>query len=571
MYILGISCFYHDSAAALICDGKIVACAQEERFTRIKHDASFPENAINFCLRCANISPFDIDYVVFYEKPFLKFERILLSMLGTYPLSYRSFQESMMVWLGDKLWIKNKIKEKLKLQDDKILFCEHHLSHCASSYFCSPYDNAAVLSVDGVGEWTTTAIGIASENKIKFMKEIKFPHSVGLLYSVFTAFLGFKINDGEYKVMGMAGYGKPRYVDKIYKLLKRFDDGSIFLDMKYFSYHFSSTTSFSKYFEYIFGSPRNPSQDKLDEYYADIAASIQYVTEEIMLGIANFLYKETNCKNLCISGGVALNCLANTKILKESNFENIYIFPSPGDSGGAVGCAMYVYYTLTNKKKNFVMEHTFYGEEFSRDEIKDFLEKRNVSYRFIDDEEDLLDVVCDYILDGKIIGWFQGRFEFGPRALGNRSILADPRKEEMKDIVNKKIKFREPFRPFAPAVLWDRVEEFFDIENVKLHYPSRFMLYAPVVKEDKAKVIPAVVHIDGTSRLQAVFYDTNPRFYKLIKKLEEKTGIGVILNTSFNLKDEPIVATPQDAFSTFKRSNIDILVMGNFIVERSSI
>lgn len=591
MYILGISCFYHDAAAAILKDGILIAAAEEERFTRKKHDYDFPINAIEFCLRKAKINANDLEFVIFYEKPFIKFERILMTTFQMFPRSWKVFREAMITWLLDKLWIKSIIKSKLKIPENKILFEEHHLSHAASAFLCSPFDESAILTVDGVGEWVTTTMGVGKGNQITLFKEIRFPHSIGLLYSAFTAFLGFEVNEGEYKVMGMAPYGSPKYVDKVYKLLDVAEDGSFELNMDYFSYHYSCDRTFNFRFEELFGRSRDPKAhfftsssgypsyygekpsnydelSKQNQYYADIAASIQRVTEEILLQMVNYLYKETGLKKLCIAGGVGLNSVANGKMLQETPFEEIYIQPAAGDGGGAIGAALYAYYTLLNKPRQFVMEHAFWGEEYKEEEIKKFLEGENINFEYIEDDEKILDKVVEYLQEGKVIGWLQGRFEWGPRALGNRSILADPRRAEMKDIVNTKIKFREPFRPFAPSVLAEKTADFFELETPEKHYPARFMLFVVPVKEDKRNVIPAITHVDGSGRLQTVHKEVNPRYHRLIEKFGEATGVPVVLNTSFNLKGEPIVNTPQNAFNTFSKSEMDVLVMNRFLVKK---
>jgi len=593
MYILGISCYYHDAAACLLKDGKVVAAAEEERFTRKKHDFSFPINAITFCLDYANIKGQDLNYVVFNEKPFLKFERIIKTILSTYPHSLGLFQEVLINWIADKLWIKSLIEERLCISRNKILFCQHHLSHAASSFFCSPFSEAAILTCDGVGEWTTTALGFGKanwnnkgKNEIQLFEEIKFPHSLGLLYSVFTAFLGFEVNEGEYKVMGMSAFGEPKYIDKIYELIKVNSDGSFRLNMKYFSYHYHINRSFNKNFEELFGKPRNikarfvtsktslydyadpPTEEefKSSQYYADIAASIQKVTEEVLIKIAKYLYHKTGFKKLCLSGGVALNCVANSRILKETPFEEMFIQPSAGDGGAAMGAALYVYHCLLQRPREFILQHTYWGKSYSNAEIKSFLDENNIDYMHIADEDSLLSSIVEDIISQKVVGWFQGRFEWGPRALGNRSILTDPRQEKMKDTVNIKIKFREPFRPFAPSVLYEKAEDFFELNNFLFQSPLRFMLYTlPAKKKD---LIPAVTHIDGSSRIQIVDKETNPLYYNLISKFYEKTGIPMLLNTSFNLKSEPIVNSPGDAFNTFSKSGIDILVLGNFVIKK---
>ena len=562
MYILGISCYYHDAAACLLKDGEILAASQEERFSRLKHDCSFPVNAIEFCLNYANITTKVLSYVVFYEKPFLKFERIIKTVLAVYPRSVGIFQEAIINWMKDKLWIRSLIEEKLDVAQNKILFCEHHLSHAASSFFCSPFSEAAILTVDGAGEWATTALGYGkanwnneARNELELFDEISFPHSLGLLYSVFTAFLGFEVNEGEYKVMAMAGYGEPRYIDRIYGLVKVNNDGSFRLNMKYFSFHYSGKHAFNNKFKKLFS----------DCNYFDLASSIQKVTEDILIKIAGFLYQKTKLKKLCFAGGVALNCVANWRILKETPFEEIYIQPAPTDAGGALGAALYVWHCLLKKPRKFILRHAYWGKEYSQIEIKNFLERNCLKYDYIPDEERLLALVADALISQRVVGWFQGRFEWGPRALGNRSILADAREEKMKDIVNK-IKTRESFRPFAPSVLMERLEDFFCINDIGKSYPLRFMLYALPLK-NKA-LIPAVTHIDGTTRPQILDKQTNPRFYKLIERFYQKTGIAALLNTSFNRKGEPIVNSPEDAVDIFAKSSMDMLVLENFILKK---
>ena len=591
MYILGISCYYHDSAAALIKDGEIVAAAEEERFSRIKHDFDFPEKAIGFCLRQAGITSKDLDYVVFYEKPFHKFERILMTTLQTFPRSWKAFREAMITWLGDKLWVKSIIKDKLDIKDNKVLFGGHHLSHAASAFYPSPFEEAAILTVDGVGEWTTAAMGVGKGTEIQLRKEIKFPHSLGLLYSAFTAFLGFKVNNGEYKVMGMAPYGQPKYTDKIYdNLVKVAEDGSFWLDMDYFSFHHSDTRTFNSKFVELFGNPRDPEMnfftsgtrfptyfgekpsnyDELcreNEHYADVAASIQRVAEEIILKLVNSLHQETGLKKLCMAGGVALNSVANGRILRESPFEDLFIQPAAGDGGGALGAALHAYHGLLGKPRGFVLEHAYWGKGYTEEEIKEFLDSNSIAYEYFSDDEKLMKRVVDDLVGGKVVGLYQGRFEWGPRALGNRSILADPRSEEMKDLVNVKIKFREPFRPFAPVILEENIEDFFLGDNVAKQFPARYMLMVLPFKEDKAEVLKAVNHM-GTGRLQSIREEWNPRYYQIVKKFGEETGVPVLLNTSFNLRGEPIVNTPSNAFSTFKKSGIDILVLENFMIRK---
>jgi carbamoyltransferase len=572
--ILGISCYYHDAAASIIKDGKILAAAAEERFSRKKHDFGFPQDAINLCLRKAGVGSNGLDYVVFHEKPFVRFERLLRTILETYPKSSTVFRESMLSWMKDKLWIKNTIAQKLGLKDDKkILFSDHHLSHAASAFFCSPFKESVIITADAVGEWTTATIGSGKDNKITLLKELRFPHSFGLLYSAVTAFLGFEVNEGEYKVMGLAPFGKPKYKDKIYKLINLCGDGSLSLNMKYFMYHRSVDKMFSKEFEKLFGKPCPPEdRDKVIPYYADIAASMQEVLEELLIKTANYAYELTKMKNLCFAGGVALNSKANYRILNETPFEDMFIQPAAGDDGGSLGAALFAYYSLLNNERNpyqLVLKSAYFGEEYTEEEIKNFLESNKIKYQYFEDEDEFLSEVVNHLLNQKVIGWFQGRFEWGPRALGNRSIIADPRNPEMKDTVNNKIKFREPFRPFAPSVLAERAHEFFELPEVRDFSPIRFMVYVTPVKKDKRHVIPAVTHIDGTGRLQTVSKEDNPRYYKLIEKFENKTKVPVILNTSFNLKGEPIVNSPEEAYSSFMRSGMDFLVLEKFIVAKT--
>lgn len=595
MKILGLSFFYHDSAAVLLIDGKPVAMAGEERFSRKKNDSGFPSLAIRFVLEEAKITPQDLDYVVFYEKPFLKFDRIIKTFFATFPSSPIVFIEGIKHLFLNKLWVRSLIAKELKIDSKKILFAEHHLSHSASAFLCSPFDEAAILTVDGVGEWATTTVGKGEGNKIEIIREIHFPHSIGLLYSAFTAFLGFKVNEGEYKVMGMAPYGKPKYTDKIKKIIKIFNDGSYELDLSYFSFHRSLKETYSEKFEKLFGKPRDPKSkfftretgwpsyfgkkpqgkdfEKLaqeQEHYADIAASIQAITEELLISLTNEAYKITNCKKLCIAGGVGLNSVANWKILEKTLFEEVFVQPAAGDAGGALGAALAVYNLALGNERKFIMNHAYYGKSYDSEEIKKFIDENNLTglSKFIENEDDLLEQVVNNLIEGKVIGWFDGKFEWGPRALGSRSILADARRDDMKDIVNTKIKFREPYRPFAPSVLAEKAEEFFEMPQAEKHYPARYMLYVVPVKKDKQKIVPAITHVDDTARPQLVYREQSPRYWKLINKFYQKTGVPLILNTSFNLKGEPIVNTPQNAFNTFSKSEMDILVLGNFIVRK---
>jgi carbamoyltransferase len=591
MNILGISCFFHDAAAALLQDGDLVAAAEEERFSRKKHDYDFPSRAIDFCLRTGGIEGRDVDMVVFFEKPFLKFDRILRSAMQTFPYSRGVFQESIIAWMTEKLWVKGLIRQKLGVDESRIYFSDHHMSHAASAFLCSPFEKAAILTVDGVGEWATATYGVGHNTDIRVMREIRFPHSLGLLYSAFTAYLGFEVNEGEYKVMGMAPFGQPRYVEKVWKLVDQEADGSFRLDMDYFSFHRSRTNTFSGKFVDLFGPPRDPgahfftpSSDypsyfgarpadydtlaRQNQNYADIAASIQVVTEEMLLRMANHLHRETGLKYLCLAGGVALNSVANGRILRETPFEELFIQPAAGDGGGALGAALFGYHMVLGKPRSFVLRHAYWGQEFGTDDVDAFLKANNIAHTHYTDDDRLMARVVAHLAAGRVVGWYQGRSELGPRALGNRSIIADPSNPAMKDIINTKIKFREPFRPFAPSVLVERAGEFFDLPEARRHFPARYMLYVVDVKDGQVHQIPAVTHVDGTARLQTVDEDSAPRFRRLIQTFEDASGVPVLLNTSFNLKGEPIVNTPAEAFSTFSRSGMDVLVLGQHLIEK---
>ena len=591
MIILGISCYFHDASAALISDGNLLAAAEEERFTRIKHDYSYPTNAIEFCLKKAAIDASDIDYVVFFEKPFTKFERLLKTAIQGFPKTYWMFAQSMRTWLFDKLWIKSLIADHLKIDPKNIMFSEHHISHAASAYYCSPFQESAVLTFDGVGEWATTTIGKGTGGKLEIEDEIHFPHSLGLLYSAFTAFLGFEVNEGEYKVMGMAPYGEPKYVNEVYKIIRVNEDNSFWLDPKYLSFHYSTKKSFTKKMSELFGKPRDatipfftkssgypsyfgekPSNfEELSQYnqhYADIAASIQIVAEEMILSLATEACRRSGSKNLCLAGGVALNSVANGRILRETPVENLYIQPAAGDGGCSLGAALYLWHDgLGNNEDRFVMDHAYWGESYDDDQISKSIASSEFTSQHIKNESELLDMTVDRLESGKVIGRFNGRFEWGPRALGNRSILADPRSNEMKDLVNTKIKFREPFRPFAPSVLAESTESYFDLPDAINNMAARFMLLVTNVHEDKQDLIPAVSHM-GTARVQTVHKDTNSNYYQLIEKFGQATGIPILLNTSFNVRGEPVVSSPDDALNTFRNSGIDTLVIGNHIVDK---
>ena len=587
MNVLGVSCYYHDSAAALLQEGRVVAAAEEERLSRIKHDRSFPQRAAEFCLRRGGVSSRDIDYVVFYERPLAKFDRILTTAIGTFPRSHQFFAEAMISWIQEKLWIKSKLMSALGLPADRVLFVDHHMSHAASAFFCSPFRRAAVLTVDGVGEWSTATWGVAEadwdgkgKNSILLRREMRFPHSLGLLYSAFTAFLGFEVNEGEYKVMGMAPYGEPRYLDRVDKMARVAPDGSIELDLSYFRFHDSIRLPYSSKFLDVFGEPRQPdaeffvsadghseTQAQKNRYYADVAASIQRFTEDVLLKMVASLHRDTGETNLCLAGGVALNSSANGRILRESAFKNVFIQPAAGDSGGALGAALYCWHVLLGKRREFVMEDAYLGDDYDA-AIDAFLRKENISATAFSDDDKLLAATTDELLAGKVVGWYQGRFEWGPRALGNRSILADPRRAEMKDIVNSKIKFREPFRPFAPVVPEEEATRFFDVGREQIdQYPARYMLLVHPWRPEVGERVPAVNHV-GTGRLQTIRADWNRRYDRLVRNFGQATGIPVLMNTSFNLRGEAMVASPADAWSTFQRSGLDVLVLGNYMVKK---
>ncbi len=586
MYILGISCFYHDSAACLAQDGEIIAAAQEERFTRKKHDHRFPRHAIRYCLEEAGITVKDLDFIGFYDKPLLKFERILETYLAYAPFGIRSFMKAIPLWIKQKLWIPDLIKKELGYEG-KIIFPEHHESHAASTFYPSPFREAAILTMDGVGEWTTTSFGAGCGNDFELDYEIRFPHSLGLLYSAFTYYTGFKVNSGEYKVMGLAPYGEPKYVDLILtKLMDLKEDGSFKLNMEYFDYCAGLTMTNEKFHKLLGGPPRVP-ETKLTQKEMDLARSIQVVTEETMLRMARHVHKVTGQKNLCLAGGVALNCVGNGLILREGPFENIWIQPAAGDAGGALGAALFIWYKyLGNErkpdgKKDF-QKGSYLGPAYSDEAIEKFLRSRQIPYKRLSREE-LIDVVSDLIAKEKVVGWFQGRMEFGPRALGSRSILGDPRSPKMQAEMNIKIKFREGFRPFAPSVLLDKVSDYFELDR-----ESPYMLLVAPVKEihrrkmteeeqklwgiDKLNVVrssvPAITHVDYSARIQTVNREDHPLYYDLIHKFYEKTGCPVIINTSFNVRGEPIVCRPEEAYICFMRTNIDYLAMGSFLLDK---
>jgi len=593
--ILGISAFYHDSAATILVDGKIIAAAQEERFTRKKHDANYPFNAIEFVLNFAKIKLSNVDQVIFFEKPFLKFERLLETYVAFAPKGFKSFCMAMPVWLKDKLFQKKMLFNELKRHDNnfnddkKIFFSDHHLSHAASAFFPSPFEEAIVLTADGVGEWATTTVAIGKGNNLKIKKEIHFPHSLGLLYSAFTYYTGFKVNSGEYKLMGLAPYGVPIYEDKIKNnLINVKEDGSFHLEQSYFDYA-TGLTMTNKKFNNLFGQKvRDSKHEKLTQFHMDIAASIQKVTEDVMIKIAKSLKEEFNISNLCLAGGVALNCVANGKILKEKIFDNIWVQPAAGDAGGSLGAALALWHIEQNNPRkvdhNDSMQGSYLGPEYSQKEIEKMMDKAGAKYEILEDEE-LINKTATYLANEQAVGWFQGRMEFGPRALGGRSILGDPRSERMQKNLNLKVKYRESFRPFAPSILREDLSQWFD-----LNVDSPYMLMVSSINKDKTiemtedqknlfgidklnvkrSEIPAVTHVDYTARIQTVHKETNEKYYKLIQKFKEKTNCPIIVNTSFNVRGEPIVNTPLDAFNCFMGTDLDKLVIGNCFLDKKS-
>tara|TARA_B110000008_G_scaffold276718_1_gene316544 strand:+ start:100 stop:1935 length:1836 start_codon:yes stop_codon:yes gene_type:complete len=591
--ILGISAFYHDSAACILVDGKIIAAAQEERFTRKKHDPSYPHNAIEFVLKFANLKLSEVDQIVFFEKPFLKFERLLETYVAFAPKGFVSFAKAMPLWIKEKLFQKNLIFNKLKKHDENyksdknIFFSDHHLSHAASAFFPSPFDEAVVLTADGVGEWATTTVAVGKNETLEIKKEIHFPHSLGLLYSAFTYYTGFKVNSGEYKLMGLAPYGNSIYVDKVKQLLDIKEDGTFRLDQKYFNYATGLTMTNEK-FNNLFGQkPRNPQNEKITQFHMDIAASIQKVTEEIMIKLSKSIRDEYGIRNLCLAGGVALNCVANGKILKEKIFDNIWIQPAAGDAGGSLGAALALWHIDQGNKRSVNlkddMKGSYLGTEYNQEEIEKELKASGANFETLKYEE-LIDKTAEILSNENAIGWFQGRMEFGPRALGGRSILGDPRSDKMQKNLNLKVKYRESFRPFAPSVLREDVSEWFE-----MNVDSPYMLLVANINHnkkiemnveqknlfgiDKLNVkrseIPAITHVDYTARIQTVAKDTNKHFYDLISKFKEKTGCPIIINTSFNVRGEPIVNTPTDAFNCFMGTELDYLVIGDCILDKS--
>ena len=593
--ILGISAFYHDSAATIVLDGKIVAAAQEERFTRIKHDSSFPNNAVEFVLKFSNLKLSDVDHIVFYEKPFLKFERLLETYVAFAPRGFAQFIKAMPIWLRDKLFQKKMLLNLLKEHDDnfkdenKMLFSEHHLSHAASAFYPSPFNEAVVLTADGVGEWATTTVAVGKGNKLNMKKEIHFPHSLGLLYSAFTYYTGFKVNSGEYKLMGLAPYGEPKYYNQIKdNLIDIKNDGSFRLNQDFFNYATGLTMTNDK-FHNLFGKrPRNSKEDKITQFHMDIAASIQKVTEDIMLSLAISLRQEFNIPNLCLAGGVALNCVANGKILKEKIFDNIWIQPAAGDAGGSLGAALAFWHIEQNKERKISntddMQGSYLGPQYSQQEVEKKLNDLGAKFEILN-EENLINRVTEDLSKGNVIGWFQGRMEFGPRALGARSIIGDPRSPSMQKNLNLKIKYRESFRPFAPSVMREDLSDWFEMDC-----DSPYMLFVSDVVQNKRRSmtkdeeslfgidklnakrseIPAVTHVDYSARIQTVHKETNSKYYKLLSEFKKKTGCPVLVNTSFNVRGEPIVNTPEDAFNCFMGTELDALAIGNCYLSKEN-
>jgi len=569
MYILGISCYYHDASAALLKDGKIVAAAQEERFTRKKHDIDFPINSIKYCLESQKISIKDIDYIGFYEKPFLKFERVLFQHISSFPRSLKTFISSTPSWVNERLRIIKILRKEIKYKGD-VLFIPHHLAH-AASFFISPFKEAAILTVDGVGEWTTTAYGKGKQNKIELAKEIEFPSSLGLLYSTITAYLGFTVNNSEYKVMGLSPYGNMSKTNPYYLKLKKVidikDDGSFRMEMSYFKYHYSDRMPSRKLCRLLEGEVRKP-ESEITQRRKDIAAALQMITEEILTKILIYIHKITKLKNVVISGGVALNSVYNGKILKNTGFKNIWAQPDPGDGGTSIGAASYIYHAVLGKKRNFILKDAYLGPGFSTEEIKKFLDSNSIKYSQFKDDNELVKICANLIFNNSVIGWFHGRMEWGPRALGNRSILSNPCNPEMKEILNLKVKHREKFRPFAPVVCDDDALKYFDCDK-PIPLPADFMLMVYPIKKKFHKIIPSVTHVDGSGRLQTIRKFQNSLYYSLIKEYGRLSGVPILINTSFNIRGEPIVCSPYDAYKCMMGTGIDYLIIDKFLIKRS--
>ena len=570
VFILGISCFYHDSSAALLKDGIIVAATQEERFTRKKHDTSFPINAVKFCLKSQDIKINNITYIGFYEKPFLKFERVLSQHLESFPKSLKTFLSSMPSWINEKLRVTKIVKKKLKYKGD-ILFIEHHLAHAASAFLVSPFKDAAIVTADGVGEWTTTTVGFGRNNEIELYKEIKFPHSIGLLYSTITAYLGFSVNNSEYKVMGLSPYGNMSKDSNIYyKKLKNVidikDDGSFRFDMSYFIFHYADKMPSKRLCMLLEGPIRSP-EGELTQRHKDIAAAVQLITEEILTKILNYAFKVTKCENIVMAGGVALNSVFNGKILKNTPFKKIWIHPDPGDGGTSIGAASYIYNTILGNKRNYVFDNAYLGPKFSNEEIKSFLDNNTIKYTDFKNDNELIKNIAELIYKNNVIGFFQIGMEWGPRALGARSILSNPCNPKMQEILNEKVKHREKFRPFAPVVCVEDALDYFDCDK-PIPEAADFMLMVYPIKKQFHKKIPAVTHVDGSGRLQTVRIYQNPLYYDLIKEFGKLSGIPILINTSFNIRGEPIVCTPYDAYKCMMGTGIDYLAIDKFLIKR---
>ncbi len=569
-FILGISCHYHDAAAAILKDGVLLASAEEERFTRKKHDSSFPIHAINYCLKQAGITITDVGYIGFYEKPFLKFERLLFQHLQLFPRSLKTFLHSMPHWLTEKLRITRLIRKKLKYKGD-ILFLHHHVAHAAGSFLISPFEKAAILTVDGVGEWTTTAYGYGDGTTIELYKHITFPHSLGLLYSTITAYLGFTVNNSEYKVMGLSPYGDMNkktnpYYAKLKQVIDVKDDGSYRLDMSYFTYHYGNRMPSRKLCTLLEGPIRTPESD-VTQRHKDIAAALQLITEEVMIKMLNHVYKETKCENIVLGGGVALNSVCNGKILTQTPFTRIWINPNPSDGGSSIGAAAYVYHTILGHPRTQTLSHAYLGPQFSPDSIKQFLDTHHITYTSYANTKELISSISKLLIDNKVVGWFQGRMEFGPRALGSRSILANPCNPHAKELLNTKVKHREKFRPFAPVVCADDAATYFECDT-PLPEATDFMLMVYPIKKRYHLLIPSVTHVDGSGRLQTIRREQNPLYYDLIKHFGKQSGVPILINTSFNIRGEPIVCTPEDAYTCMMGTGIDCLVMDTFLIKR---
>lgn len=564
MRVLGTSFYYHDAAAVLIEGGKLVAAAEEERFSRRKHDSGFPENAIRYCLEAGGIAPKDLDAVAFYEKPLVKFDRILQMSLATWPRGIRTFVRAMPVWLGSRLKSGNTLLAALPGFEKEIFYVPHHVSHAASAFLVSPFEKAAILVADGVGEWATTSVGYGEGGAVTLEKEIRFPHSLGLLYSAITAYLGFRVNDAEWKVMGLAPYGKPVYLEPLRKLVHVAPDGSFQLDMNYFDHHWSHERIANERLARLLGRPQRKTEEPLTEFHNDVARSVQALLEEILLSIGRHLRSLHDTENLCLAGGVALNSVANRRLLAEAGFKRIFVQPAAGDAGGALGCGFFASHSLLGEPRRFAMDRADWGPSFSDDEIERDLKRLGAPYEKLSDA-DLVERTARLILENRVVGWFQGRMEFGPRALGCRSILGNATNPQMKDILNAKIKFREAFRPFAPSVPAESAADYFEMDGIG---ESPFMLLVVPVREGKKGVIPAVTHADGTGRVQTLTEAANGRFYRLAKRVGEISGVPVIVNTSFNIRGEPIVCTPLDAVRCFEKTGMDALILGNCLLNR---